>query len=54
MPSFRYRALTQTGELVSGSITAPTASEVANRIEYLGLVPVETITEARTTTMSDG
>jgi general secretion pathway protein F len=39
--------LTQSGELVSGSITAPTASEVANRIEYLGLVPVETITEAR-------
>lgn len=49
MPSFRYRALTQSGELVSGSITAPTASEVANRIEYLGLVPVETITEARDT-----
>jgi general secretion pathway protein F len=49
VPSFRYRALTQTGELVSGSITAPTASEVANRIEYLGLVPVETITEARAT-----
>jgi len=41
--------LTQSGELVSGSITAPTASEVANRIEYLGLVPVETITEARDT-----
>jgi general secretion pathway protein F len=49
VPSFRYRALTQSGELVSGSITAPTASEVANRIEYLGLVPVETITEARDT-----
>ena len=47
MPSFRYRALTQSGELVSGSITAPTASEVANRIEFLGLVPIETITEAR-------
>jgi general secretion pathway protein F len=46
VPSFRYRALTQSGELVSGSITAPTASEVANRIEYLGLVPIETITEA--------
>jgi len=49
VPSFQYRALTQSGELVSGSITAPTASEVANRIEYLGLVPVETITEARDT-----
>ena len=47
MPSFRYRALTQSGDLVSGSITAPTASEVANRIEYLCLVPIETITEAR-------
>ncbi len=47
MPSFQYRALTQSGDLVSGSITAPTASEVANRIEFLGLVPIETITEAR-------
>jgi general secretion pathway protein F len=47
VPSFRYRALTQNGDLVSGSITAPTASEVANRIEFLGLVPIETITEAR-------
>jgi general secretion pathway protein F len=47
VPSFRYRALTQSGDLVSGSITAPTASEVANRIEFLGLVPIETITEAR-------
>jgi general secretion pathway protein F len=47
VPSFRYRALTQNGELVSGSISAPTISEVANRIEYLGLVPIETITEAR-------
>ena len=47
MPSFRYRALTQSGDLVSGSITAPSASEVANRIEFLGLVPIETITEAR-------
>lgn len=47
MPSFRYRALTQSGDVVSGSLTAPTASEVANRIEFLGLVPIETITEAR-------
>lgn len=45
MPSFRYRALTQTGDLVSGSLSAPTMAEVANRIEYLGLVPIETITE---------
>src|ERR1700722_3107921 len=45
MPSFRYRALTQSGELVSGSIAAPTAAEVAHRIEYLGLVPIETLVE---------
>jgi general secretion pathway protein F len=45
LPAFRYRALTQGGELVSGSISAPTAAEVARRIEYLGLVPVETVTE---------
>jgi general secretion pathway protein F len=49
VPSFRYRALTQTGEVMSGSISAPTAAEVANRIEYLGLIPIETITEARET-----
>jgi general secretion pathway protein F len=45
VPSYRYKALTQGGELVSGSITAPTAAEVARRIEYLGLVPVDTVTE---------
>ena len=37
MPSFQYRALTRSGELVSGSISAPTVSEVAERIEYLGV-----------------
>jgi general secretion pathway protein F len=47
VPSFRYRALTQSGEIVSGSISAPTAAEVAHRIEYLGLVPIETVTEDR-------
>jgi general secretion pathway protein F len=45
MPSFRYRALTQSGDLVSGSIAAATAAEVAHRIEYLGLVPIETVVE---------
>ena len=45
MPGYRYRALTQGGELVSGSISAPTAAEVARRIEYLGLVPIETIAD---------
>ena len=43
MPNFQYRALTQKGEVVSGSISAATASEVARRIEYLGLVPIEAV-----------
>jgi general secretion pathway protein F len=46
VPNFRYRALTQTGEVVSGSIAAPTAAEVARRIEYLGLVPIDTVAES--------
>lgn len=47
MPNFRYRALTQTGELVNGTISAPTAAEVAARIEYLRLLPIETVEEKR-------
>ena len=43
--NFKYRALTQSGEVVSGSIVAPNASEVARRIEYLGLVPIDTVSE---------
>src|SRR5712672_4059959 len=45
MPNFRYRALTQSGELVSGLISAPTSAEVARRIDYLRLVPIDTIVE---------
>src|SRR5437764_11944927 len=45
MPNFHYRALTKSGEVVSGSIAAPSAGEVARRIEYLGLVPIDSITE---------
>ena len=45
MPNFRYRALTQLGEVVDGSITAPNASEVARRIEYLKLVPIDDLIE---------
>jgi general secretion pathway protein F len=40
MPTFHYRALSQAGEIVSGSIVAPSASEVGRRIEYLGLIPI--------------
>ena len=43
MTSFRYRALTPNGEVVSGSIAASTAAEVAERVEYLGLIPIETV-----------
>jgi len=43
MMAFRYRALTPNGEVVSGSISAPSAAEVAERVEYLGLIPIETV-----------
>jgi general secretion pathway protein F len=45
MPAYRYRALTQVGEVVSGSIVASTPAEVDRRIEYLGLIPIDTITD---------
>ncbi|WGS18102.1 MULTISPECIES: type II secretion system F family protein [unclassified Bradyrhizobium] len=47
MPNFRYRALTQNGEIVNGTISAPTLAEVARRIEYLRLLPIETIEDKR-------
>jgi general secretion pathway protein F len=43
VPNFRYRALTQNGEIVNGTLSAPTSAEVARRIEYLKLLPIETI-----------
>jgi general secretion pathway protein F len=55
MPNFRYRAMTESGEVVSGMIAAPTAAEVARRIDYLHLVPVDNIVEegaARTSRFS--
>lgn len=42
MPEFRYRALSPTGEIVAGSIAAASAAEVTQRIEYLGLMPIDT------------
>lgn len=54
MPSFRYRALTQSGEVVHGTLSAPTATEVAARIEYLRLLPIETVEEKRTPSASGG
>jgi general secretion pathway protein F len=49
MPTFRYRALSQVGEVVSGSIAAPTAAEVGRRIEYLGLIPIDSVPEGAET-----
>ena len=47
MPNFRYRALTQNGEIVNGTLAAPTAAEVARRIEYLRLLPIETVEDRK-------
>jgi general secretion pathway protein F len=54
VPNFRYRALTQTGEIVHGTLTAPSAREVAARIEYLKLLPIETIEEKKAASGSFG
>jgi general secretion pathway protein F len=54
VPNFRYRALTQKGEIVHGTLSAPTAAEVAHRIEYLQLLPIETIEETRKVAASSG
>jgi general secretion pathway protein F len=48
VPNFRYRALTQNGEVVNGTLSAPTAAEVARRIEYLRLLPIETVEDKKT------
>jgi general secretion pathway protein F len=54
MPNFRYRALTQTGEIVNGTLSAPTSAEVARRIEYLKLLPIETIEDKGARAASGG
>jgi general secretion pathway protein F len=54
VPNFRYRALTQNGEIVNGNITAPTLAEVAVRIEYLRLLPIETVEERRSVASAGG
>jgi general secretion pathway protein F len=53
VPNFRYRALTQSGEIVQGKLTAPSLAEVADRIAYLRLLPIETIEEKRSAASSD-
>jgi len=47
MPTYNYRALSQVGEIVSGSIAAPNAAEVGRRIEYLGLIPIDSATDEK-------
>jgi len=54
MPNFRYRALTQNGEIVHGTLSAPTAREVAHRIEYLRLLPIETVEDKAAAAASSG
>jgi general secretion pathway protein F len=54
VPNFRYRALTQNGEVVHGTLSAPTASEVARRIEYLRLLPIETVEDKKAAAAQDG
>jgi len=44
MPNYLYRALNANGELVSGAITAPASGDVAQRVERLGLVLVDSVT----------
>jgi general secretion pathway protein F len=48
--NFRYRALTQNGEIVNGTIMAPTLEGVAARIEYLRLLPIETVEQKHAAT----
>ena len=43
MPTFSYRALTSSGEIVKGSIFAQSEADVAERIHYLDLLPIETV-----------
>jgi general secretion pathway protein F len=41
MSAFRYRAVTASGELVTGEVDAPSRQEVIRRIEYLGHLAIE-------------
>src|SRR5580698_7792304 len=54
MPNFRYRALTQNGEIVNGTLSAPTAARGARRIEYLRLLPSETVEDKKAAAARDG
>ncbi|MGY3450445.1 type II secretion system F family protein [Bradyrhizobium sp. USDA 4353] len=47
MPSYRYRALTQSGEVVVGSLVAPSRGEVERRVSYLQLLLIEAVEDKR-------
>jgi general secretion pathway protein F len=52
MPVFHYRALTELGDVVTGSIAAASSAEVGRRIEYLGLIPIGAVVEHDESTAS--
>jgi general secretion pathway protein F len=52
--NFSYKALTQAGEIVTGSLAAGSTTEVNRRIEYLGLVLIEAKPEAQRTASGSG
>jgi general secretion pathway protein F len=54
VPTYRYRALSPAGDVVTGSLAAPNAAEVALRIEYLGLIPLDAATEAEPSRLGGG
>ena len=41
MPSFNYRAMNTSGEIVAGAVEAPSADLVVERVLSLGLIPIE-------------
>src|SRR5262245_51299544 len=45
MRNYGYGAVTEHRAMVAGAVAAASASEVSQRIEYLGLVPVDTQVE---------
>jgi general secretion pathway protein F len=53
MGNFRYKALTPNGDVVTGSIVSSNASEVVERVEYLGLVLIEAGEEQISSAKSD-
>lgn len=47
MPQFRFRAMTASGELVTGEVEAPSRDEVVRRVEYLGHLLIDANVETK-------